>query len=79
MEEKLVELETKFSYQEDLLSALNEVVIRQQRQLDELLRQMSAVKEQLQEAIERVPGEGGEQIKMKNPLTTERVVLSLKP
>ncbi|HAS47895.1 MAG TPA: hypothetical protein DCS33_01100, partial [Gammaproteobacteria bacterium] len=55
MEEKLVELETKFSYQEDLLSALNEVVIRQQRQLDELLRQMSAVKEQLQEAIERVP------------------------
>ncbi|MBL6905278.1 SlyX family protein [Gammaproteobacteria bacterium] len=60
MEEKLVELETKFSYQEDLLSALNEVVIRQQRQLDELLRQMSAVKEQLQEAIERVPGEGGE-------------------
>ena len=60
MEEKLVELETKFSYQEDLLSALNEVVIRQQRQLDELLRQTSAVKEQLQEAIERVPGEGGE-------------------
>ena len=60
MEEKLVELETKFSYQEDLLSALNEVVIRQQRQLDELLRQMSAVKEKLQEAIERVPGEGGE-------------------
>ena len=54
MEEKLVELETKFSYQEDLLSALNEVVIRQQRQLDELLRQMSAVKEQLQEAIERL-------------------------
>jgi len=60
MEEKLVELESKFSYQEDLLSALNEVVIRQQRQLDELLRQTSAVKEQLQEAIERVPGEGGE-------------------
>lgn len=67
MEEKLVELETKFSYQEDLLSALNEVVIRQQRQLDELLRQMSAVKEQLQEAIERVPGEGGELDQNENP------------
>lgn len=67
MEEKLVELETKFSYQEDLLSALNEVVIRQQRQLDELLRQMSAVKEQLQEAIERVPGEGGELDKNEKP------------
>ncbi len=67
MEEKLVELETKFSYQEDLLSALNEVVIRQQRQLDELLRQMSAVKEQLQEAIERVPGEGGESDQNEKP------------
>jgi SlyX protein len=67
MEEKLVELETKFSYQEDLLSALNEVVIRQQRQLDELLRQMSAVKEQLQEASERVPGEGGESDQNEQP------------
>ena len=53
MEEKLVELETKFSYQEDLLADLNDIVIKQQRQLDELLGELSLIKEQLQAAEER--------------------------
>lgn len=66
MEEKLIELETKISYQEDLLSDLNDIVIKQQRQVDELLREMSALKEQLQEAIERSPGQG-EQVQEKPP------------
>ncbi len=52
MEEKLIELETKFSYQEDLLSGLNQTVILQQRQIDKLLRELTLVKDQLQEAIE---------------------------
>ena len=51
MEEKLIELETKFSYQEDLLSDLNGIVARQQRQLDELISEMSEIKEQLQNAV----------------------------
>lgn len=59
MEEKLIELETKFSYQEDLLAELNEIVVKQQRQLDELLRQMAALKDQLEEAVERGPAQGG--------------------
>ena len=58
MEEKLIELETKFSYQEDLLSGLNTIVARQQRQLDELINEMSAIKEQLQGALERGPAVG---------------------
>lgn len=58
MEEKLIELETKFSYQEDLLSDLNTIVARQQRQLDELITEMSGIKEQLQNALERGPAEG---------------------
>ncbi|GJM13043.1 MAG: hypothetical protein DHS20C12_14460 [Pseudohongiella sp.] len=60
MDEKLIELETKFSYQEDLLSELNAIVARQQRQLDELISEMSGMKEQLQAAMER--GAAGGQI-----------------
>lgn len=58
MEEKLIELETKFSYQEDLLSELNRVVIAQQRQLDELLREVHLIRDQLHEAME---GDTGQQ------------------
>ena len=62
MGENLIELETKFSYQEDLLSDLNEIVAKQQRQLDELITEMSGIKEQLQDAAERGSAEGhGEQ------------------
>lgn len=57
MDEKLIELETKFSYQEDLLADLNEIVVKQQRQLDELLRELAALKDQLSEAIERGPAQ----------------------
>ncbi len=62
MEEKLIELETKFSYHEDLLADLNQIVVKQQRQLDELLLELSAIKEQLQEAVERgsEPGEASQ-------------------
>jgi SlyX protein len=62
MEEKLIELETKFSYQEDLLSDLNDIVAKQQLQLDELITEMSGIKEQLQDVAERGSAEGhGEQ------------------
>lgn len=35
-EERLIELETKIAYQEDLLEALNSTVAAQQQQLDQL-------------------------------------------
>ncbi len=57
MEEKLVELETKFSYQEDMLSGLNDIVIVQQRQLDDLLREMALIKHQLLESAQRESGQ----------------------
>ncbi|MBL4580936.1 MAG: SlyX family protein [Gammaproteobacteria bacterium] len=59
MEEKLIELETKFSYQEDLLLDLNAIVTRQQLQLDELISEISEIKGQLQDSLER--GSGGAQ------------------
>lgn len=66
MEEKLIELETKFSYQEDLLSDLNGIVARQQRQLDELISEMSEIKEQLQDAVGRDPA-GGQEEQIEKP------------
>lgn len=35
-EERLVDIETKLAYQEDLIDSLNTVVSNQQRQVDEL-------------------------------------------
>ena len=67
MEEKLIELETKFSYQEDLLSDLNDIVAKQQLQLDELITEMSGIKEQLQDAAERGSAEGHEEQDEKPP------------
>ena len=67
MEEKLIELETKFSFQEDLLSDLNEIVAKQQRHLDELITEMSEIKEQLQDAAERGAAEGQEEQDEKPP------------
>ena len=66
MEEKLIELETKFSYQEDLLSDLNAIVARQQRQLDELISEISGIKEQLQDSVERGPS-GGQEEQIEKP------------
>lgn len=67
MEEKLIELETKFSYQEDLLSDLNGIVAKQQRQLDELIGEMSGIKEQLQDSLERGPAAGQQEQNEKPP------------
>ena len=67
MEEKLIELETKFSYQEDLLSDLNDIVAKQQLQLDELITEMSGIKEQFQDAAERGSAEGHEEQDEKPP------------
>ena len=60
MEEKITELETKFSFQEDFLHERNDCVIRQQKQLDEIIGQMRIFKEQLEDmALEgsKPPGE----------------------
>jgi SlyX protein len=43
-EDRLTELEIKASYTEDTLDRLNEVVVRQQRQIDLLLRELADLK-----------------------------------
>lgn len=53
MIEKINELETKFSFQEDQLEELSNEVLRQQRQISELLRELALLKLQMSELIER--------------------------
>ena len=46
IETRLTELEIKASYSEDLLDRLNDVVVRQQAQIDALQRALAALREQ---------------------------------
>lgn len=52
--DRLTELEIKASFSEDLLEQLNQVIIRQQRQLDALAREVERLRQQLPET-----GSGG--------------------
>lgn len=49
----MIDLETKFSFQESLLQELQEELLAQQRQIAALTRELGAVKVQLAEVIER--------------------------
>jgi SlyX protein len=60
MEEKLIDLETKFSFQEDLLNELNNVVANQQKQIDELVQELKQVQSHVMEIVEN-PSAAGEQ------------------
>lgn len=55
LDNKLIELETKYSFQEDLLQSLNEVVTRQQSEIDNLNIQVKHLQVQLQELAENPP------------------------
>jgi SlyX protein len=48
MESRLIELEAKMSFAEDLLDALNQTVFRQQEQIELLERQVRLLHEQIQ-------------------------------
>ncbi|MCH7815202.1 MAG: SlyX family protein [Proteobacteria bacterium] len=51
MQDKIIELETKYSFQEDLLQELNQEVYRQRLQLDEVVREFGILKAQLAELL----------------------------
>lgn len=56
MNDRIIELESKFSFQEDTIAELNEVVIRQQRQLDDMALQMTRLAEQLEDIMTQRTG-----------------------
>ncbi|MFJ2994021.1 SlyX family protein [Pandoraea sp. NPDC087047] len=48
MEARVVELEVKAAFQEDLLETLNDIVTRQEQQIDLLQKQLKALYQQMQ-------------------------------
>ena len=48
-ESRLTELEIKASYMEDTLEQLNDVVVRQQRQIDALIHELSELRRRVPE------------------------------
>jgi SlyX protein len=49
-EQRLIDLEIKLSYSEDLLDELNKIVARQQQHIDLLLREVAALRDQVSES-----------------------------
>lgn len=56
MEERFIELETKIAFQENTIDALNEVVTNQQSQIERLEAEIKAIKEQLANLADALPG-----------------------
>ncbi|MGE5866207.1 MAG: SlyX family protein [Rhizobacter sp.] len=46
-EQRLTDLEIKASYTEDLVDTLNAIVARQQQQIDQLARELAALRQQM--------------------------------
>lgn len=56
--EQLVDLQTRFAFQEDNLLALNDIVTRQQQQIDALERELQLHREKLTELMQAVADRG---------------------
>jgi len=54
MKDKIEELETRYSFQEDLLQQLNDIVVAQQKQLDLQAQQLHVLHTHLQELRDSV-------------------------
>jgi SlyX protein len=61
MEDRFVDLESRLTYQERTIEELNEVVIRQQEQIDLLTEKLEAVVNHLREAASPVNGPAEEE------------------
>ena len=49
IEQRLTDLEIKASFTEDLVDHLNQIIVRQQQQLDVLLREIAHLRQQMPE------------------------------
>jgi len=50
MKDRMIELETRISYQDHTIAELNDVVTRQQRQIDQLERAMEQLRQHLKQS-----------------------------
>lgn len=46
MDDRLIELESRIAFQDHTLQELNEVIVRQQREIDGLRRELEALRDQ---------------------------------
>jgi SlyX protein len=58
LDERLVELETKSAFQEDTLNQLDQEVIRQQREIERLARQVELLLEEVRHGVDGALPEG---------------------
>lgn len=59
MDERLIEIETKLAYQEHTISELNDVIYRQQQQIDQLERICKALTDRVQDMAETSTSDKG--------------------
>ena len=62
MDERLEKIETKLSLSEDLLEELNNTVYRQQREIEQLQRELAALREQVRAALPNEPRDLGNEV-----------------
>lgn len=58
MENQLIELQSQFAFQEDMLQELNLLVVRQQAQIEALQHELKLHADKLRELSTRLPDEG---------------------
>ena len=61
-EQRLTDLEIKASFSEDLLDQLNQVIIRQQQQIDSLVRELGQLRQQIPESGAAVFSRAGDDL-----------------
>jgi SlyX protein len=60
--QRIMELEIKASFTEDLLDKLDQVVVRQQEQIDALTREVIALRQQTYTSSDNVPRSVGDEL-----------------
>ena len=62
IEQRLTDLEIKASFTEDLLDQLNAVVVRQQQEIELLLRDVRQLRQQLPDSASAAPRQAGDDL-----------------
>ncbi len=62
LENRVTDLEVKLSFAEDMLDRLNETIVKQQRQIEVLAREVMVLRDQIPEVDGRTPHEPGDEI-----------------
>lgn len=61
MDDRLIELESRIAFQDHTLQELNEVIVRQQREIDDLRRDLEVLRTQLKALAPALVASRGEE------------------